>query len=254
MTNIIISGIYGKMGTLIRNRTGKEKDVSCVGGVDIAEKKVDEDIPVVNNIEEVIESADMVVDFSVAPAAASNVPVCVKFNKRMVIGTTGFSPEELKLLEEAGEKIPILYSSNMSIAVHLLYKLVAEASGVLKEGYDVEIVEKHHRYKKDAPSGTAIEAGKIVADKRGIPREKALKIGRKGFDERKEDDITIHAVRGGKIVSDHEIFFIGDNEIFSISHKSFSREIFVDGVMQGIRFISDRKSGLYSMKDVLNIS
>ena len=172
----------------------------------------------------------------------------------MVIGTTGFSPEELKLLEEAGEKIPILYSSNMSIAVHLLYKLVAEASGVLKEGYDVEIVEKHHRYKKDAPSGTAIEAGRIVADKRGIPQEKALKIGRKGFDERKEDDITIHAVRGGKIVSDHEIFFIGDNEIFSISHKSFSRERFVDGVMQGIRFISDRKSGLYSMKDVLNIA
>ena len=254
MTNIIISGIYGKMGTLIKNRIEKTDDISCVGGVDIAENKVYEDIPVVNNIEEIIESADIIVDFSVAPAAEGNVPVCVEYNKGMVIGTTGFSPGGLKLLEEAGEKIPVLYSSNMSIAVQLLYKLVREASGVLKEGYDVEIVEKHHRYKKDAPSGTAIEAGRIVAGIRGIPEEKALKIGRKGFDERKEDDITIHSVRGGKIVSDHEIFFIGDNEIFSISHKSFSREIFVDGVMQGIRFISGKKSGLYSMKDVLNIA
>ncbi|NVM00886.1 MAG: 4-hydroxy-tetrahydrodipicolinate reductase, partial [Candidatus Helarchaeota archaeon] len=107
------------------------------------------------------------------------------------------------------------------------------------------------RYKKDSPSGTAISIGKIIAEKRGIKPEKAFKMGRNGFDEREEDDITFHSVRGGKIVSDHEILFIGDNEIFKISHTAFSREIFLDGVIQGIYFISGKKSSLYNMQDIL---
>ena len=137
MINVIISGIYGKMGTLIRERISKEKDISCIGGVDIikSEGKSNEigDISIVSNIEDIIERTDLVVDFSIASATIEKLPVCIRYNKGMVIGTTGFSDKEIDVLRNAGEKIPILYSSNMSIAVHLLYKLVSEASKVLKK-------------------------------------------------------------------------------------------------------------------------
>ena len=253
MIRVIISGIYGKMGQIIKEKIKQEDNIDCIGGVDIVGTGKDEDIQVVRNIEEIITNADVVVDFSIASATMEKIPVCIKHKKGMVIGTTGFSDDELRKIKEASLTIPILLSSNMSIAINLLYKLVGETAEVLKNGFDIEIVEKHHRYKKDSPSGTAISVGRIIAEKRGTKPEKVFKMGRKGFDERKKGDITFHSVRGGKIVSDHEILFIGDNEIFKISHTAFSREIFLDGVIQGIYFISDKKSSLYDMQDVLEI-
>ena len=249
MINVIINGILGKMGCLIRERITKEEEINCIAGIDITAK--DEDIPIVVNLEETIENTDIVVDFSLAPATMESIPLCEKYKKGMVIGTTGFSNEEIKRIKAAGEKIPILLSSNMSIGVNLLYKLVAQAAGIFKSGYDIEIIEKHHRYKKDSPSGTAVTTGKIIAEKLSKSPDETFKYGRKGFDKRKEGEITFHSVRGGKIIGDHEILFIGDNEIFKISHAAISREIFVDGTIMGIKFIAGKKSGFYTMEDVI---
>ncbi len=254
MINIIISGIYGKMGQIIQRRIDLEEDIKCAGGVDIIEGEEAEDINVVNNIGEIISKADIVVDFSNASGTIEKIPICVKHKKGMVIGTTGFSEKDLEKIRDASSAIPILLASNMSVGVNLLYKLVGGAAEILKNGFDVEIIEKHHRYKKDSPSGTALSIGKIIAEKRGISPEKAFIMGRRGFDERKKDDITFHSVRGGKLVSDHEVLFIADNEIIKLSHVSFSREIFADGVIKGINFISGKKTGLYGMDDVLEFS
>jgi 4-hydroxy-tetrahydrodipicolinate reductase len=253
MINVIISGICGKMGQLIKERIKKEQDINCVGGVDVIKQKNDEDIPVVENLNDIIKDSDIIIDFSVASATMEKIPICVNYRKGMIIGTTGFSTDELKQIEEAGAKIPVLLSFNMSIVTNLMYKLVSEASDVLKDGFDVEIIEKHHRYKKDSPSGTALNIGKIVAKKRGLEPDMAFKIGRKGFDVRKKDDITFHSIRGGTIVSDHEILFIGDNEILKISHTAFSREIFADGVIKGIHFLFGKNNGFYTMEDVLKL-
>lgn len=252
MIKVIISGIWGKMGQLIKERIKKEQDVNCIGGVDVLKKK-DADIPVVENLNDIIKDSDIIVDFSVASATMEKIPICINYKKGMIIGTTGFSTDELKQIKTAGEKIPILLSFNMSIVTNLMYKLVSQASGVLKDGFDVEIIEKHHRYKKDSPSGTALNIGKIVAEKRNLEPDVVFKIGRKGFDLRKKDDITFHSIRGGTIISDHEILFIGENEILRISHTGFSREIFADGVIKGIHFLFGKNNGFYTMEDVLKL-
>ncbi len=254
MINIIINGQNGKMGRTIIERINKEKTIECVGGVDIVGAESDISVPVVKNIEDIIDKSDIIVDFSIASGTIEKIPACIKHKKGMVIGTTGFSEDELKVIKDASSTIPILLASNMSIGINLLYKLVGKSAEILKDGFDVEIIEKHHRYKKDSPSGTALSIGKIIAEKRSISPDKAFKMGRKGFDERKKDDITFHSIRGGKIVSDHEVLFIADNEIIKMSHVSFSREIFTDGVIRGINFISGEATGLYSMEDVLEFS
>lgn len=252
MINIIISGIYGKMGSLIRDRVDKEENINCIGGVDII-KREEEDIPIVTNLEEIISKTDLVVDFSFTSATMEKIPICKKFNKGMVIGTTGFLDNEVNIIKEACENIPIILSSNMSIGIQLLSKLVSIATNIFKDGYDIEIIEKHHKFKKDSPSGTAVSIGKIIAEKLDISPERAFKFGRKGFDKRQAGDITFHSIRGGKIIGDHEVLFIGDNEIFKISHSAFSREIFVDGTITCIKFLADKKKGFYTMADVLKI-
>jgi 4-hydroxy-tetrahydrodipicolinate reductase len=249
MIKVIISGIEGRMGSLIRKRIDNEKDITCVGGVE--KKSSYSSIPIVTNLEEIIGSGDMVVDFSNPEATLEKLPICRKYKKGMVIGTTGFSEEEKDRFVEAGKIIPIVLSPNMSIGVNLLYKLVEVATHVLKDKVDIEIIEKHHKLKKDAPSGTAVALGEVISKVLKKDLLELSKYGRYGKDTQRGNEIGFHSVRGGSIVGEHEILFIGENEIIEITHKANSREVFVDGAITAIKFLATKQNGFYQMKDVL---
>jgi len=172
----------------------------------------------------------------------------------MVIGTTGFKENELKEIDNAAKKIPIVLSSNYSVGVNVMWKLAKEATKILKQDYDIDIIEAHHRMKKDAPSGTAMTAAKIIIDEKNGDLNRDIIFGRQGRDnERPRSQVGMLSVRAGGIVGEHTIIFAGMGDKLEISHTAFSRETFAEGALKAVRFIAGKKPGLYSMSDVLGI-
>ena len=209
----------------------------------------------VDNIENKLKKSvpDIIVDFTHKDACVKNIPkICVN-NINLVLGTTGFSSKELENIEKeiTGNKVGAVISPNMSIAVNVYLNLVRKASQLLK-GYDIEIVEAHHRFKKDAPSGTALRTAEIIASEIGKDLEEKGVYGRKGECPRTEGEIGIHAVRAGDIVGDHTVYFGTIGERLELTHRAHSRDAFVTGVLEAIRFINGKK-GIYSMDDVLGL-
>jgi len=245
--NVGIAGCLGRMGQELVNETTKDKRIKFVGGYDLKNSKTDTN--------DIFQGANIIIDFSSPEAIKGNVSLALLHKTGLVIGTTGLNQKETNLLKKASKKIPILYSSNMSLGVNLLFELVRQTSLALKDiDYDIEISETHHKHKKDAPSGTAISLGEIAAEGRKISFSKNKILNRTNqHNKRKIGHIGFAVSRGGEIAGEHTVSFIGDNDRIDLVHKATNRSIFVKGAIEAAVFLSKQKLGLYSMKDVLNI-
>lgn len=212
-------------------------------------------VAIVADVKKALRSADVAIDFSFHEATIENLPLVAEMKKPIVIGTTGFSPDETRKIEDFSRKIPILQAPNMSLGVNLVFKLAAEIAKALDENYDIEIIEAHHNQKKDAPSGTAAKIAEEIASALGKSLDEVAVYGReKGvIGARKSGQIGIHAVRAGGIVGDHTIIYAGQNERIELTHRAHSRDVFASGAIYAAKFIADAKPGLYTMRDALGI-
>jgi 4-hydroxy-tetrahydrodipicolinate reductase len=206
------------------------------------------------DVEAALKGADVLVDFTRPEPSLQYLDACQKAGVGMVIGTTGFSPEEKRRIEVASAEIGIVFAPNMSVGVTLLINLVQAAAKVLAEGYDVEIIEAHHRHKVDAPSGTALRLGEAAAAALGRNLETCAVYGREGVTgERDANTIGFATVRGGDVVGDHTVLFAGTGERVELTHKASSRATFALGALRAAKYLAARKSGLYDMQDVLGL-
>ncbi len=211
-------------------------------------------VPVVDDLGSIIDRVDVVIDFTRPAGTLDMLPLCREHGTRVVIGTTGFSDEQKRRIEEAAEDIPIVFAPNMSVGVNLTLKLVELAARVLGDEVDVEIIEAHHRHKVDAPSGTALRLGEVVAEALGRDLASDAVYGREGITgERERKTIGFATVRAGDIVGEHTVMFAGIGERIEITHKASSRMTFARGAVRAARWLDERPAGLYDMQDVLGL-
>ncbi len=248
MIQLLLNGACGHMGRVVAQLAAGEKDLTVAAGVDACPQPMD--FPVFETLGQCPE-ADAVIDFSTASAVDGLLAYCRKKKLPLVLCSTGLTEAQLESVKEAAREIPVLRSANMSLGINTLLKLVREAAAVLgKSGFDIEIVEKHHRRKLDAPSGTAL----MLADaaSQGLPEKPEYVFDRSGRRmARPKQEIGISAVRGGSIVGEHEVIFAGQDEVVTISHSAFSRSIFAQGALAAARYLAGKEPGLYSMQDVV---
>ena len=212
------------------------------------------DVAIGPDIAAVVDDFDVLVDFSVPEATLAKLDVCVANHKAVVIGTTGFDAAGLEAIDQAAQKIPLLIAPNMSVGVNVAFKLVERAAKALGDDVDVEVVEAHHRHKIDAPSGTAVRMGEILANALGRDLATDAVFGRKGITgARDRRSIGFHSLRGGDIVGDHTVVFAGAGERIEITHRASSRENFAAGAVRAVRFVAGRSPGRYGMDDVLGL-
>ena len=205
-----------------------------------------------DDVAKAIEDCGVLIDFTRPDGALAHVAACRKQGVSMVIGTTGFSEAQKKEVAGAAREIAIVMSPNFSVGVNVAFRLLEVAARALGKGYDIEIVEAHHRHKVDAPSGTALRMGEVVAQTLGRDLKKAAVYGREGVTgERSDQTIGFATVRGGDIVGDHSVMFIGSGERLEITHRAASRATFAGGALRAARFVAQQKNGLYDMADVL---
>ncbi|MCL2227537.1 MAG: 4-hydroxy-tetrahydrodipicolinate reductase [Oscillospiraceae bacterium] len=250
MLKIILVGCNGFTGKAVSAIVADEPDVSIVAGVDLDTTELC-GFPVYKNVSEFGGEADVVLDFS-SPAALECL-IAFSLDKRLplILCATGYSPEQLAAIEKAAKRIPLFRSGNMSIGINLLSDLVRRACSVLAEGFDVEIVERHHRRKLDAPSGTAMMLADAASD--ALPYNPEYVFERRGSRQpRAKHEIGISAVRGGTIVGEHDVIFAGQHELIELKHTAFSREVFAIGAVKAAKFMTGiGKPGMYDMSDVL---
>ena len=251
---IMLTGYNGRMGrAVIESAAEKSGEFSIVVGIDINPAAINVTFPVFLKPSDYKEKADVIMDFSHHSAVDSLLEYADKTKTPVVIATTGHTPEEIELIKSYSDKIAIFKSANMSIGVNLVAELAKKAAILLKNDFDIEIIEKHHNQKLDAPSGTAL----MIADEISSVFDESDKPEyiydrhsvRKARDKR---EMGIHAVRGGTIIGEHEVIFAGTNELISISHSAQSREMFANGALTAARFLRDKTPGLYTMKDLIN--
>ncbi len=258
MVRVVVLGASGRMGRTILSVASDEDGIEVVGAVEAqghpAVGGLIEGVRVVDSLKDVIPNADVVIDFTTPSCTLDALSVCRERGVAMVIGTTGFDEKGISAIEDAASSIPIVFSPNMSVGVNLLFKLVYEVARVLGDDYDVEIVEIHHRFKKDAPSGTALRLAERVATALGRKLKDCAVYGREGFvGERRPHEIGIMAVRAGDVVGEHTVVFGGLGERIELVHRAHSRETFARGALRAAKWVKDRPVGLYSMWDVLGI-
>ena len=211
-------------------------------------------VPLSGDLDRVVDEFDVLIDFTHPTVTLKNLVFCRKHGKAMIIGTTGFSVEEKQLLAEAGKDIPIVFAANFSVGVNLCLKLLDTAARVLGDDVDIEITEAHHRHKVDAPSGTAVRMGEVIADALGRDLKKVAVYGREGqTGARDRETIGFATVRAGDIVGDHTVLFAADGERVEITHKASSRMTFAKGAVRAALWLDGREPGLYDMQDVLDL-
>ena len=246
MLNIIISGINGKMGNFVYDSAIKHGHAVVCGVDEITLGRTE--CPVYKSFDEVKHFADAIIDFS-SPTSLNGLLKYAKANKiPLVIGTTDYNQNQEKEILTASECIPIFKSANTSLGVNLILKLCSLATKWLN-GFDIEIVDKHHKYKKDSPSGTANLI--LNAIKKQLEYTPSPVYGRNGKTPRQTNEIGVHSVRGGTVVGEHSVFFFGENESVTITHTAYSKELFADGAIKATEFIANKKSGLYDMNDIV---
>jgi 4-hydroxy-tetrahydrodipicolinate reductase len=252
MINVVVCGALGRMGMTVGRLVNEAPDMELVGGIDLRGGSFfGVDVTEAALIDSLLASAkpDVLIDFTAPAASVSHVKAAARSRTAAVVGTTGFSPEQRAEMAKAIEgTIPAVISNNFSIGVNIFWNLIREAARMLPE-YDVEVIEAHHRYKKDAPSGTAKTILQILDEELG-PREK--KYGREGMMERGKE-IGVHVIRGGDIVGDHSVLFSGNFETIQLSHRAYDRTVFAHGALRAVRFVVGKKPGLYGMNDVLDL-
>ena len=252
MIRIILSGCMGKMGRVIADCVEKDDNFTIVAGVDINASVLGSTcaFPVYSSIDEFAANADVIIDFSHHSALPSLLNYATAHKTPLVVSTTGHTDEEMEMMKNATDKVGIFFSRNMSIGVNLLIALCKRAASALGEDFDIEIIEKHHHNKLDAPSGTAMMIAEELKDTRNGDTEFVYdrhEVRRK----RDAREIGIHAVRGGSIVGEHDVIFAGANEIITLSHTATSRELFADGAIKAADFMIGKAEGLYSMSDLI---
>ena len=251
MTDILLHGCNGRMGQMIAGLLENDADARIVAGVDAYTGR-ENPFPVFSKIEDCDVKADVVIDFSNAGAVDALLAWCVENRTPVVLCTTGLSEEQLKKVEETAKETAVLKSANMSVGINLLLKILKEAAPTLAAaGFDIEIVEKHHNQKVDAPSGTALALADAVNE--GLREDYDYVYDRSGRREKRpKREIGISAVRGGTIVGDHDVIFAGTDEVITFSHVAYSRAVFAKGAIQAARFLAGKLAGMYSMSDVID--
>lgn len=246
---VILSGVHGKMGHYVLEALAQNGNAVVIAGID----RVTEGnwpFPVYSDWQSLQQRADVIIDFSHHSAVDALLDYSEASGTPAVICTTGLSEEQVARIKALSATVPLLRSGNMSVGVNLLLDLVARAAQTLYADYDIEIIEKHHNRKVDAPSGTALMLAQ--AAKEAVPEPREYSYGRQGTDcKRKPEEIGIHAIRGGTIVGEHSVIFAGNDEIIEISHTALSRAVFAGGAVRAAGFLVEQQPGLYSMKEVL---
>ena len=265
MLKVVIAGCSGRMGHALLEGVFADAELSLHAALDRAESpQIGRDageqfgkvtgIKISHDLVAALKGADVLVDFTRPEPSLQYLAACQTAGVAMVIGTTGFSNVEKSLIEAASKNIPVVFAPNMSVGVTLLINLVQAAAKVLNTGYDVEIVEAHHRHKVDAPSGTALRLGEAAADALGRNLETSAVYGREGVTgERDPNTIGFATVRGGDVVGDHTVLFAGIGERVELTHKASSRATFALGALRAAKFMANKKSGLFDMQDVLQL-
>lgn len=251
MINIAINGCNGKMGLVLTNMIKESEGIKVISGIDRNPEKSNREYPIYKEIWDIKEKIDAIIDFSHYSNLNNLLDYGIKNNIPLVIATSGFIQKDEKLIEEASKKIPILYSKNMSLGINILVELAKNISNILGENFDIEIIEKHHNTKVDAPSGTAC----MIADEinKSFNNTKNYVFGRKGHKQlRTKNEIGIHSIRGGTMSGEHTVLFSGLDEMIEIKHTAITKNIFALGAINGAKFVINKKNGLYSMLDIFN--
>ncbi len=249
MMRIILCGCNGKMGKAVTEAVAKRDDCTIVAGVDIwCESRYG--YPVYARFSDVDKEADVIIDFSDPSLLSDLLSYAVKANIPCVECTTGFAQQHVQMLKNAAERIPVFYSGNMSLGVNLMTQLSKIAARVLGNSFDIEIIEKHHNTKIDAPSGTALMLADVIASE--LPNGGENVYERHSVREkRRKNEIGIHSVRGGNMVGEHEVLFIGDDEVISIKHTAQSKTMFAVGAINAAHYLIGKEKGCYSMNDLV---
>ncbi|KDR93883.1 dihydrodipicolinate reductase [Peptoclostridium litorale DSM 5388] len=249
MLNVIINGALGKMGKVLIQSVEDNPGISLAGAVDKGAENLSEKPEwLYSSVSDIEGPVDAVVDFSRPEALPELVGYCKEKGCALVLATTGYSDDELQMINDASKDIAVFHSYNMSLGVNLMLSLVSQAAKALSE-FDIEIVEKHHNEKVDAPSGTAIMIANAINE--ALENSMQMNYGRYGNDcKRNEKEIGIHAVRGGTIVGEHTAIFAGKDEIVEVNHMALSKKIFAEGALKAAQFMSGKSSGYYNMQDL----
>ena len=265
MLNIVITGSTGRMGHALlegvigdaelRLHAALDRPGALATGRDAGELVGSPcGVKVSTDVDAALKGADVLVDFTRPEATMEYLAACRKSGTKLVIGTTGFNVEQKRAIQDAARDVSIVFAPNMSVGVNLLINLVLSAAKVLSEGYDIEIIEAHHRHKVDAPSGTALRLGEAAAAALGRDLAKCAVYGREGVTgERDANTIGFATVRGGDVVGDHTVLFAGIGERVELTHKASSRATFALGALRAAKFLADKKTGLFDMQDVLGL-
>jgi 4-hydroxy-tetrahydrodipicolinate reductase len=262
---IAIAGASGRMGHILIEAVGNAPDAVLAGALDRAgSPSLGQDaaaflgkpagVPIESSLAAGLANADFLIDFTRPEGTLQHLAYCAEHGIKMIIGTTGFDDAGKAAIAAAAEKTAIMFAPNMSVGVNVTMKLLELAAKSLSEGYDIEIVEAHHRFKVDAPSGTALQMGEVVAGALGRDLKECAVYGREGVTgERDPSTIGFATIRGGDIVGDHTVLFAGIGERIEISHKSSSRVTYAHGALRAARFLADKPTGLFDMQDVLSL-
>ena len=265
-TRVAICGAAGRMGKAILEVCTKIEDVLVTAAIEHASSPQlgsdsgevagieKNNVPLVADITTVFTDFDVAIDFTLPGATINTLEKCKNTGKAMVIGTTGFDDAQKATIQSASKSIAIVFAPNMSIGVNLCFKLTELAAGIIGEGSDIEIIEAHHRMKKDAPSGTAVRLGEIVASKLGRNLKDCAIYGREGITAvRDKNSIGFETIRAGDIVGEHTVMFANTGERIEITHKATSRSTFASGAVHAARWLTGKGNGLYDMQDVLGL-
>ncbi|HJS02443.1 MAG TPA: 4-hydroxy-tetrahydrodipicolinate reductase [Variovorax sp.] len=265
MRRIAIAGASGRMGHMLIEAVREAQDCRLAGALDIpgspalgsdaaAFLGAASGVPIVSDLRTGLQDAQVLIDFTRPEGTLAHLAVCRELGVQAVIGTTGFSEAQKAEIAAAAKDIAIMMAPNMSVGVNVTFKLLEMAAKALSTGYDIEIIEAHHRHKVDAPSGTALKMGEVIAGALGRDLKDCAVYAREGITgERDPSTIGFAAIRGGDIVGDHTVLFAGTGERIEITHKSASRATYAQGSLRAVRFLAERKTGLFDMFDVLGL-
>ena len=249
MTKIVIFGANGKMGKTIYSCIKEREDFTVVGGVDLYTEQY-ADFPIVDSPAKLPEKPDVIIDYSNPASLDSILEYCLSTGVPVVLATTGYSDEQINKIRSASQQIPVFFTFNMSLGINLLVQLAKKAASVLGDQFDIEIVEKHHNQKIDAPSGTAIMLANAINET--LDNSKHYVYDRHSQRKKREkSEIGMHSVRGGTIVGEHDVIFAGHDEVITLSHSASSKTVFAEGSINAAGYIKDKKPGLYDMSELV---
>ncbi|MGN0576655.1 MAG: 4-hydroxy-tetrahydrodipicolinate reductase [Ruminococcus sp.] len=249
MTKIVIFGANGKMGRTIYSCIKEREDFTVVGGVDLFTEQY-ADFPIVDSPAKLPEKPDVIIDYSNPASLDSILEYCLSTGVPVVLATTGYSDEQINKIRSASQQIPVFFTFNMSLGINLLVQLAKKAASVLGDQFDIEIVEKHHNQKIDAPSGTAIMLANAINET--LDNSKHYVYDRHSQRKKREkSEIGMHSVRGGTIVGEHDVIFAGHDEVITLSHSASSKTVFAEGSINAAGYIKDKKPGLYDMSELV---